>query len=131
LAESAIIATDIAEVTAGSEFCCEMPSLMDIFSSGNWLSHSTKYSNQSPVGRRMCNHSCRRPYNPSGSMQRLRYFEYFVISLVLGVTICFSIQLSYIEGASVGEVFKGYLPSSAIVQAQGYDCGNYRRPNGQ
>jgi metal iron transporter len=68
-------------------------------------------------------------YNPSGSMQRLRYFEYFVMALVLGVTICFSIQLSYIEGASVGEVFKGYLPSSAIVQAQGYDLHESRLLN--
>jgi len=59
-------------------------------------------------------------YNPSGSMRRLRCFEYFVMALVLGVVICFCIQLSYIEGVSVGEVFAGYVPSSSIVQAQGY-----------
>jgi NRAMP (natural resistance-associated macrophage protein)-like metal ion transporter len=59
-------------------------------------------------------------YNPSGSMRRLRCFEFFVMALVLGVVICFCIQLSYIEGVSVGEVFKGYIPSSSIVQAQGY-----------
>lgn len=58
-------------------------------------------------------------YNPSGSMRRLRAFEIFVMCLVLGVVILFCIQLSYIEGVSVGDVFQGYLPSSAIVQSQG------------
>ena len=42
-------------------------------------------------------------YNPAGSMRRLRCFEFFVMALVLGVVICFCIQLSYIEGVSVGE----------------------------
>lgn len=59
-------------------------------------------------------------YDPSGSMRRLRYFEYFVMALVLGVSICFSIQLSYIVDISVGEVLRGYIPSSSLVQAQGY-----------
>lgn len=59
-------------------------------------------------------------YNPSGSMRRLRYFEYFVLSLVLGIMVCFFIQLSYIQGVEVGKVFKGYLPSSSIVQTEGY-----------
>merc|ERR1711977_340876 len=64
-------------------------------------------------------------YNPAGSMRRLRCFEFFVMALVLGVVICFCIQLSYIEGVSVREVFKGYIPSSSIVQAQGLylSCG--------
>ncbi|EHK99511.1 putative Manganese transporter SMF1 [Glarea lozoyensis 74030] len=43
----------------------------------------------------------------------------FVMVLVLGVVICFCIQLSLIENTSVGEVFKGYLPSSAIVESDG------------
>lgn len=58
-------------------------------------------------------------YNPSGSMRRLRAFEFFVMALVLGVVICFCIELSLIKDISVGEVFKGYLPSSTIVQGQG------------
>jgi len=33
--------------------------------------------------------------------------------------ICFCIQLSLIKDTSVGEVFRGYLPSSAIVQSEG------------
>lgn len=58
-------------------------------------------------------------------MRRLRAFEFFVMALVLGVVICFCIQLSYIQGTSIGEVFKGYLPSSTIVQNQGLylSCG--------
>ena len=58
-------------------------------------------------------------------MRRLRFFECFVIALVLGVVICFCIQLSLIRNTSVGEVFKGYLPSSAVVTGQGIylSCG--------
>jgi len=64
-------------------------------------------------------------YRPDGSMTKLRLFEYFVMALVLGVVICFCIQLSYIQDASVGEVFKGYLPSSAIIKDNGIylSCG--------
>ncbi|KIX05267.1 uncharacterized protein Z518_06139 [Rhinocladiella mackenziei CBS 650.93] len=64
-------------------------------------------------------------YRPDGSMTRLRLFEYFVMSLVLGVMVCFCIQLSYIQNTSAGEVFKGYLPSSAIVKGNGIylSCG--------
>jgi metal iron transporter len=58
-------------------------------------------------------------------MMHLRLFEYFVMSLVLGVMVCFCIQLSYIKDTSAGEVFKGYLPSSAIVDGNGIylSCG--------
>ncbi|KXS98842.1 hypothetical protein AC578_10847 [Pseudocercospora eumusae] len=58
-------------------------------------------------------------YQPEGSMRALRVFECFVMLLVLGVVICFCYQLSLIKGTTPGEVFKGYLPSSAIVQGQG------------
>lgn len=58
-------------------------------------------------------------YNPKGGMRALRAFEIFVACLVLGVFICFCIQLSLIENTSVGEVFKGYLPSSAVVESKG------------
>jgi metal iron transporter len=53
-------------------------------------------------------------------MKGLRAFEMFVIALVMGVVICFCIQLSMIKDTSVGEVFRGFLPSSAIIQSQGY-----------
>ena len=59
-------------------------------------------------------------YNPTGmSMRALRTFEIFVILLVLGVAICFAYELSKIKDTSVGEVFKGYLPSKAIVSSKG------------
>ena len=58
-------------------------------------------------------------WRPNGSMWGLRLFEFFVMGLVLAVVVCFCIQLSLIENQSVGEVFRGYLPSSAIVQSEG------------
>lgn len=64
-------------------------------------------------------------YSPNGSMRQLRAFEFFVMALVLGVVVCFCIQLSIIQESSIGEVFRGYLPSSAIVRGQGIylSCG--------
>jgi metal iron transporter len=58
-------------------------------------------------------------------MNRLRVFEMFVAALVLGVVICFCIELAYIKNGSVGHVFKGYLPSSAVVDGNGIylSCG--------
>lgn len=58
-------------------------------------------------------------YRPNGKMWGLRLFEFFVMALVLGVVVCFCIQLSLVKDQSVGEVFRGYLPSSAIVQSEG------------
>ena len=45
--------------------------------------------------------------------------------LVLGVVICFCIQLSYIRDAPVGQVFDGFVPSSAVLNGQGIylSCG--------
>ncbi|KAL9123946.1 MAG: hypothetical protein Q9217_006678 [Psora testacea] len=64
-------------------------------------------------------------YSPNGNMRRLRAFEFFVMALVLGVVVCFCIELSLIENTSVGEVFKGYLPSSAVIRGEGIylSCG--------
>lgn len=59
-------------------------------------------------------------YPGNGEMKKLRYFEMFVVGLVLGVVVCFCIQLSLIQDTSVGEVFKGFLPSKAIVESKGY-----------
>lgn len=62
-------------------------------------------------------------YRPSGSMRGLRAFELFVMALVFGVVVCFCLELSLIKDTKVGEVFAGYLPSSALVQSQGlYQC---------
>ncbi|KAL3438520.1 natural resistance-associated macrophage protein-domain-containing protein [Aspergillus tetrazonus] len=64
-------------------------------------------------------------YRPNGSMWGLRLFEFFVMALVLGVVICFCIQLSLIKEQSIGDVFRGYLPSPAVVQSDGLyqSCG--------
>merc|ERR1712230_291320 len=67
-------------------------------------------------------------YNPAGSMRRLRCFEFFVMALVLGVVICFCIQLSYIVQAqglylSCGILGATVMPhslylGSGVVQAR-------------
>lgn len=64
-------------------------------------------------------------YRPDGSMMHLHIFEYFVMLLVLGVVVCFCIQLTYIHNATAGEVMKGYLPSSAVIDGNGIylSCG--------
>ncbi|KAF2642562.1 natural resistance-associated macrophage protein [Massarina eburnea CBS 473.64] len=56
-------------------------------------------------------------YRPSGTMKSLRAFEFFVMLLVLGVVVCFCFELSKIN-APVGDVFRGYLPSSTLIQSQ-------------
>ncbi|RNJ55908.1 hypothetical protein D7B24_007904 [Verticillium nonalfalfae] len=58
-------------------------------------------------------------YNPQGSMKGLRIFECFIACLVLSVVVCFCIQLSMIKETPVGDIFKGYLPSKAIIQRKG------------
>ncbi|KAL1998347.1 hypothetical protein VTN02DRAFT_6360 [Thermoascus thermophilus] len=64
-------------------------------------------------------------YRPNGSMVGLRAFEFFVMALVLGVVVCFCIQLSLIREQHVGQVFRGYVPSSTVVQGNGLyqSCG--------
>jgi len=52
-------------------------------------------------------------------MKGLRLFEMFVAAVVMGVVVCFCIQLSLIMDTPVGQVFKGYLPSGAIIEKNG------------
>ncbi|KAJ2898047.1 manganese transporter [Zalerion maritima] len=59
-------------------------------------------------------------YRPDGSTKGLRAFELFVALLVLGVAVCFCIQLSLIgDATAAGQVFEGYLPSGAVVERTG------------
>lgn len=51
-------------------------------------------------------------------MRSLRLFEVFIMCLVLGVVVCFCIQLSLIRDTTVGEVFKGYLPSNSLIEKE-------------
>ncbi|OAA59499.1 transporter protein smf2 [Cordyceps fumosorosea ARSEF 2679] len=57
-------------------------------------------------------------YRPDGAMKGLRLFEFFVCLLVLGVVVCFCIQLSMIRGSSAGQVFRGFIPSKELVEPQ-------------
>ncbi|KAJ9666575.1 NRAMP-like transporter smf-3 [Coniosporium apollinis] len=58
-------------------------------------------------------------YRPTGTMRGVRAFEIFVMLLVIGVVVCFCFQLSLIKDASIGAVFRGYLPSEVITQSKG------------
>ncbi|POS83802.1 hypothetical protein EPUL_004902, partial [Erysiphe pulchra] len=58
-------------------------------------------------------------YNPNGSMKGLRAFEFFVTCLVLGVVVCFCLQLSLIKNSSLGEILRGYLPSKELTESVG------------
>ncbi|KAK9463954.1 natural resistance-associated macrophage protein-domain-containing protein [Lipomyces oligophaga] len=64
-------------------------------------------------------------YRPNGGLKGLRFFEQGVAILVLAVVICFCVELSQISGTSVGEVFKGYIPSKTVVTSDGLyaSCG--------
>ncbi len=57
-------------------------------------------------------------YRPDGAMKGLRLFEFGVCLLVLGVVVCFCIQLSMIKESSVGDVFRGFVPSKQLVEPQ-------------
>lgn len=58
-------------------------------------------------------------YRPSGTMRGLRWFEFFVMLLVLGVVVCFIIELSLIYVPDIGNLFRGYAPSHDLVESQG------------
>lgn len=59
-------------------------------------------------------------YRPNGSIRGLRLFELFVALLVLGVVVCFCYQLSLIgDRATAREVLRGYAPSSALIESRG------------
>ncbi|KAI5297291.1 hypothetical protein KEM56_004932, partial [Ascosphaera pollenicola] len=64
-------------------------------------------------------------YRPNGKMFVLRVFEYIVMALVIGVVVCFCVELTMIENTSVGRVFLGYVPSHWIVDGNGIylSCG--------
>jgi metal iron transporter len=53
-------------------------------------------------------------------MRGVRLFEIFVALLVLAVVVCFCIELSLISVPDVGQLFRGYLPSDALIQPKGY-----------
>lgn len=60
-------------------------------------------------------------YKPGASSIRfVRYFEMGVALLVIGVCICFAVELAYIpKDTSVRHVFRGFVPSSQMFQHNG------------
>lgn len=55
-------------------------------------------------------------YRSGKSVKFIYYFEYGVAMLVLGVVVCFAVQLARIPPTSVSEIFRGFVPSSVIFQ---------------
>lgn len=55
-------------------------------------------------------------HKPGNSMSIVYMFEYGVAALVMGVVVCFAVMLSRIPSVPVGEVLKGYLPSSHLIE---------------
>lgn len=108
LAEVAIIATDIAEVI-GTAIALNLLQPKIPLVAGCAISIVDVF-----IVLIFC-----KPEN--GTRSGLRAFELVVVPLVLGVVICFCIQLSMIDNSttSVSEVFRGYLPSSALIEQQG------------
>lgn len=58
-------------------------------------------------------------YKPNGSMKWIRVFEAFVSFLVVMTVICFGIELFYADLGPAKEIFKGFLPSRAVIDADG------------
>lgn len=55
-------------------------------------------------------------YRSGKSVKFIYYFEYGVAALVMGVVICFAVQLAKIPPTSVGQVFRGFIPSNVIFE---------------
>lgn len=60
-------------------------------------------------------------YRPgASSMKVVRMFELFVAVLVVGVCICFAVELAYIpKTTSAGKVFRGFVPSGQMFEHNG------------
>lgn len=64
-------------------------------------------------------------YRPNGSMKIVRYFEYLVSALVFVVVVCFAIELGNIDVGDPADVWRGFMPSSELLETQGLylSCG--------
>ncbi|CAF1251190.1 unnamed protein product [Didymodactylos carnosus] len=58
-------------------------------------------------------------YRPEGSLKGMRYFEWFVAMLVLGVIACFVVELIKMPRISFTEVMQGFLPNGTIISHGG------------
>lgn len=110
LAEIAIIATDLAEVV------------------GTAISLNILFNIPLPIGVMLTVVDVLlvlMAYRPNGEMKIVRYFEYLVSGLVVLVVACFAIELGNIGEVDTGEIFRGFLPSSELLETQGLylSCG--------
>lgn len=110
LAEIAIIATDLAEVV------------------GTAISLNILFGIPLPVGVLLTVIDVLlvlMAYRPNGEMKIVRYFEYLVSALVILVVVCFAIELGNIGPVDPGEIFRGFMPSSELLETQGLylSCG--------
>ncbi|QLL33444.1 hypothetical protein HG536_0E03550 [Torulaspora globosa] len=58
-------------------------------------------------------------YRTNGSLKLVRCFEMFVAALVAATVVCFTIELFYADLGSAREVFSGFLPSRAAIEGDG------------
>lgn len=58
-------------------------------------------------------------YRPNGTLRGIRWFEMGVSILVLGVVVCFSVELAKTPNIDGREVMKGFVPSGVIFTAEG------------
>lgn len=110
LAEIAIIATDLAEVV------------------GTAISLNILFGVPLPLGVMLTVVDVLivlMAYRPNGEMKIVRYFEYLVSFLVVLVVACFAIELGNIGPVDPGEIFRGFLPSTELLETQGLylSCG--------
>lgn len=50
----------------------------------------------------------------------VRYFEYAVATFVLGVVVCFAVEMAYLPSSvSAGSVLRGYVPSKQMFEGSG------------
>ncbi|ODV71275.1 NRAMP family metal ion transporter [Cyberlindnera jadinii NRRL Y-1542] len=55
-------------------------------------------------------------YRPGSSLKFVRLFEYAVAVLVMGVVICFCVQLAMMPPVNVRDLFRGFAPSHTILE---------------
>ena len=58
-------------------------------------------------------------YKPNGSMRGIRWFEFGVSMLVLGVVICFAVELSKTPNIDGVAVMAGFVPSAVVFSGEG------------
>ena len=58
-------------------------------------------------------------YRPNGTLRGIRWFELGVSLLVVGVVVCFSVELAKTPNIDGQEVMKGFVPSGVIFSSDG------------